>query len=141
MKNSGIFLLLISAVFLLAACQSKTTGLLSKKWNYAKIDNVDSVDKKYQSPEDSVANANTQKAMQLLSWTFKKDYTYACTVNDRVATSGTYELTDNETYLELTPASKTATISYKIKTLTENELVLSSSVNNVSVTMYFTATN
>jgi len=140
MKNS-IFFAAFSIVLLLAACQSKSVGLLSKKWKFVKVDNVEAIDKKYQDPEDSVANANAEKAMQLLSWTFKKDNTYECTVNNRVATSGTYALTDKDAYLELTPASKMATISYKIKTLTENELVLSSSVNNVIVTMYFTAEN
>ena len=141
MKKYSIFLLTGSIIFLLAACQSKSISLLSKKWNYAKIDNVDSVDKKYMAPEDSVNNANTKQAMKLLSWTFNKDNTYKCKVGNRIATSGTYELKDNDKSLEMTPESQMVTTTYIIKMLTENELVLSSSVNNVPVTMYFTADN
>ena len=141
MKKRQIFLTLAAAVFILAACQSKKIALISKKWNYVKIENVDSVDKKYMSPEDSTNNANMEKAMSMLNWTFNKDKTYTCKVGNRIATSGTYEITDDDRSLEMTPSSKMVTTTYIIKTLTENELILASTVNTVIVTMYFTAEN
>lgn len=132
-----IFFGILLLAFFAASCQDKTVNLLSKRWDYERIENVDTARHKFISVEDSVADANMRTAMQLLSWTFKKDMTYQCAVGNRVATQGTYALSDNHTTLTMMPASKSITNTYTIKVLTEYELVLSGLANDAIVTMHF----
>lgn len=125
------------AIICLASCQNKTVNLLSKKWDYEKIENVDTTSQRFLSIEDSIANSNMKRAMQLLSWTFKKNMTYECAVGNRIATSGQYAISGNDSTLTMVPSTKGITNTYMIKILTENQLVLSALSNDVIVTMHF----
>jgi hypothetical protein len=123
----------------LFSCQNKTVNMLSKKWDYDRIENIDTVGNKFLSPEDSTNNANMQKAMSMLSWTFKKSMDYECAVNNKVTTQGAYKLTENDSTLTLIPSTQTNIRSYYIKSLTPYELVLSSVTNDGVVVMHFKA--
>lgn len=138
MKKATYIALFFFSLIILFSCQNKTVNLLSKRWDFDKMDNVD-VNTKFTSPEDSVATANMQMAMKLLSWEFKKNGDYVCNVGNRVATQGTYELSENDKLLTMTPSSKNTINNYTIKILTENELVLSGLADGAAVTMHFKA--
>ncbi len=120
-----------------SSCQNKTVEQLSKRWDYVKMDNVNTTPQKFTSVEDSVAAVNMEAATKLLTWTFKKDKTYECAVGNKVATYGTYELSENDKVLTLTPSTKTNVRTYNINTLANGELVLSSVTDNVTVTLHF----
>ena len=139
MKKANNIALFCFSLIVLFSCQNKTVNLLSKKWDFEKMDNVDTENKKFTSPEDSVATVNMQMAMKLLSWEFKKNMDYECSVGNRVATQGTYELSENDKILTMTPKSKNNINNYTIKVLTENELVLNGLADGAMVTMHFRA--
>ena len=133
------FIPLIIAAFCFASCENKTVTLLSRRWDYDKIENVDTAKHRFLSAEDSVAEANMRTAMQLLSWTFKKNKTYQCAVGNRIATEGNYSLSGDNVTLTMTPTSQKTQNIYNIKLLTENQLVLSGASNEAIVTIHFRA--
>jgi hypothetical protein len=139
MKKVNYILLCCFSLIILLSCQNKTVDLLSKRWDYEKIENVDTINRKFVSVEDSVANANMEMAMKLLSWTFKKNMDYECTVGNHVATQGTYKLSEHDKVLTMTPSTKNNINNYAINVLTENELVLSGLADGVTVTLHFRA--
>ncbi len=90
--------------------------------------------------EDSVATAQVQElqaALTALSWTFNKNNTYQCSINERVTVKGNYEITADEKILICTPDSKNNSNSYAITALAENELVLSSRGSSVPLILHF----
>lgn len=139
MKKAKYIVLLSFSLIILFSCQNKTVNLLSKKWDYEKIENANIANRKFTSVEDSVANANMEVAMKFLNWTFKKNMNYECAIGNRVATQGTYELSENDKILTMTPSTKNNINNYTIKILTENELVLSGLADGATVTMHFRA--
>ena len=59
-----------------SSCQNKTQQLITKKWDCVKVDNLDPVDTKFQTPEDSAKVAAMEAALKSLSWSFNKDGSY-----------------------------------------------------------------
>ncbi len=131
------FLSILTIIILLASCKSKTEKLLIKKWDCVKVDNLDPVDTKFQTPEDSVKVAAIEAAMKSLSWTFKNDGSYTTGTAVGTVVQGTYIMDDKEKTLTCTTSSKNNSNIYTITVLTENELVLSSAANGKSIVMHF----
>jgi hypothetical protein len=131
-----IILVFIPLIFF-SSCQNKTVQLLSKKWDCVQADNIVPPGTKFQSPQDSADAVQLQSVVQSLNWTFKSNMSYECAVNSRVTVQGKYELLENDKILVCTPASYTGINRYVIKSLTENELILSGSAENASVVLHF----
>jgi hypothetical protein len=62
---------------------------------------------------------------------------YECAINSRITVQGEYELLENDKILVCTSASNNSINRYMIKSLTENELILSGSAQNASVVLHF----
>lgn len=137
MNKRFIFGLMLAGIFLLSACKSKQMQLLCKKWDCVKAENAKIDKKSIRSSEDSLAAATIETALKSLSWNFNGNNEYQCSVGDKTTVTGTFHLEDNGKLLVCTPASKNNINTYQIKTLTENELVLSSRVNSAELTMQF----
>ena len=134
MKNY-FFLLLLSFAFI--SCQNKTKNYLAKKWDCVKIDNLDPIDKKFMSHEDSVRAEQTEAALKTLSWAFNKDNTYYCSAGNTLTVHGTYEITDDDKTLTLTPDSKNSINTYSITSLSEIEMTLTSNDTRVPLILHF----
>lgn len=133
----GTTLLLFIFILLLGSCRNKTVLLLTKKWDCVQVDNIIPPDAKLISREDSVRFDQVKSLLQSLSWTFKKNMGYECAINSRVTVSGKYELLENDKIIVCTSESKNSVNRYVIKTLTENELVLSGVAANSAVVLHF----
>jgi hypothetical protein len=132
-----LFYCLLPIAFLLSSCQSKTKKLLVKKWDCVQVENVSVADKNFQTAQDSAVAVKVEAALKTLSWTFNSNNSYQCSVNNSVVTQGTYKITDDESNLICTPESKTAINNYRITTLNEDELILTSTGITVPVIMHF----
>lgn len=93
MKYSLYFILLLT---ILASCQSKTEKLLVKKWDCVKVENLDPVDTRFQTPKDSIETAAVEAAMKSLSWSFNKDGTYITYAAGRTIVQGIYFINEKE---------------------------------------------
>jgi hypothetical protein len=131
------FLSILTIIILLASCQSKTEKLLIKKWDCVKIDNLDPVDTRFQTPEDSVKVAAVEAAMKSLSWSFNKDGTYNTYAIGRTIVQGIYFINEKEKTLKLITGVNSNTNYYTINSLTENEMVLSSELNRKNIVLHF----
>ena len=128
-----LFILLI--VF--ASCQNKTQQLIAKKWDCVKVENLDPVDTKFQTREDSVKVAEIEAAMKSLSWTFNKDGTYFTSIAGRTNVQGSYTINEKEKSLTCITSINNNTNTYTINSLTENDMTLSSVVNRKNIILYF----
>lgn len=131
------FIYFFFLVTLLASCQSKTEKLLIKKWDCVKVDNLDPVDTRFQTPEDSVKVAAVEAAMKSLSWSFNKDGSYTTAAAGRTVVQGNYFINEKEKTLKLTTSINNNTNYYTINALTENEMVLSSEINRKNIVLHF----
>ena len=131
-----IFLLFITLIFF-SSCRNKTVQLLTKKWDCVQVDNIVPPGTKFQSPEDSVNAVQLQSVVESINWTFKKNMRYECAINSRVTVQGKYQLLEEDKIIVCTSESKNSINRYIIKSLTENELVLSSGAQSTSVVLHF----
>ena len=104
-----------------------------------RIDNIDMMDRRPLTADDSAEEVNLRSAMQLLNWTFRKDKTYQCAVGNRVATEGQYAVSGDDSTLTMMPSSKSGIKTYTIKTLTEDELVLRGIMSDAMLSIHFKA--
>ena len=131
-----IFLLFITLIFF-SSCRNKTVQLLTKKWDCVQVNNIVPPGTKFQSPEDSVSAVQLQSVVESINWTFKKNMRYECAINSRVTVQGKYQLLEDDKIIVCTSESKNSINRYIIKSLTENELVLSSGAQSTSVVLHF----
>ena len=135
MKNYFLLLLLS---FALISCQNKTKNYLVKKWDCVQVDNLAPIDKNFISKEDSVKAFQAEAALKTLSWTFNNDNTYYCsTLGNTLTVHGTYEITDGDKTLTLTPDSKNSINTYSITSLSEIEMTLTSNDTRVPLILHF----
>lgn len=135
-KIIPVLLFLITLIFL-SSCRNKTIMLLTKKWDCVQVDNIVPPTTNVLSAKDS-ANAEQLKAVLLsLNWTFKSRMKYECALNERVTVQGKYELLENDKIIICTSESKNAVNRYIIKSLTQNELVLSGIAENANLVLHF----
>jgi hypothetical protein len=134
-------LLIINCSLLISlfSCQSKTEKLLCKQWDCIKVENLEPVDTRFQTPEDSTRVAQAEAAMKSLSWTFKKDGTYTTATAGRMAVQGSYVLDEKEKTLKLITNSQNNVSYFTINALAENEMILSSEVNRKNIVLHFAA--
>ena len=131
-----IFLLFITLIFF-SSCRNKTVQLLTKKWDCVQVNNIVPPGTKFQSPEDSVNAVQLQSVVESINWTFKKNMRYECAINSRVTVQGKYQLLEDDKIIVCTSESKNSINRYIIKSLTEDELVLSSGAQSTSVVLHF----
>ncbi len=133
-------LLLVPILFFLigfSSCRNKTVLLLTKKWDCVQVENIVPPDTKLLSAKDS-SDAEQLKAMVLsLNWTFKKNMKYECAINDRITTQGSYALMQEDKLLVCTADSENGIKRYIIRSISENELVLSGNAANTSLVLHF----
>ena len=135
-KIISAFLFLITLIFF-SSCRNKTIQLLTKKWDCVQVDNIVQPNAKMLSSKDS-ADAEQIKAVLLsLNWTFKSRMKYECALNETVTVQGKYELLENDKIMICTSESKNAVNRYIIKSLTENELILSGNAENANLVLHF----
>lgn len=135
-KSISILLFFIPLIFF-NSCRNKTVLLLTKKWECVQVENIIPPNTTLQSPEDSANSVQLQVLLQSLNWTFKNNMKYECALGSRVTVNGRYELMENDKIIVCTPESKNNINRYIIKSLTENELVLSGSAGNASLILHF----
>lgn len=139
MKNFFSLILILCCLALLS-CQNKTVQLLNKKWDCVQVDNIVSPGTKFLSAQDSTNAIQLQTMLHTLSWTFKDNWQYACSIGSRITVQGSYQLTgDDGKTLILTSQSGNNINRYQINSLTENELVLSGHAANTNLVMHFRA--
>ena len=80
----------------------------------------------FQTKQDSINTVQVMAALQTLSWTFKDDHEYECSIGNKVMVEGTYGIMEDGKTLICTPSSKNNINSYTIQALTENDLILAS---------------
>lgn len=137
MKRS--FLLVPVLLFLISfnSCRNKTVLLLTKKWDCVQVENIIPPGTQMLSAKDS-ADAEQLKALLVsLNWTFKKNMKYECAINDRITTQGRYELMEEDKIMVCIPESKNGINRYIIKSISENDLVLSGNADNTNIIMHF----
>lgn len=139
MKNYYCIVLILCCQALLS-CQNKTVQLLNKKWDCVQVDNIIPPGTKFLSAQDSTNAVQLQSMLQTLSWTFKDNWQYACSIGSRITMQGSYQLAgDDGKILILTSQSGNSINKYKINSITENELVLSGHAANTNLVMHFNA--
>jgi hypothetical protein len=131
------YFLIAFSIMLFSSCQNKTQQLITKKWDCIKVDNLDPVDTKFQTPEDSAKVATIEAALKNLSWTFNKDGSYTTSTAGRTIVQGIYTINEKENTLTCITSINNNTNTYTINSLTENDMTLSSVVNRKNVVMYF----
>jgi hypothetical protein len=129
----------IALILLLTSCQNKIQQLITKKWDCVKVDNLDPVDTKFQTPEDSAKVAAMEAALKSLSWIFNKDGSYTTSSAGRTIVQGTYAINEKEKSLTCITSANNNINTYTINALTENDMILSSVVNRKEVIMHFLA--
>ena len=137
MKNLIIVSVVFTTLFLFSACRNKTVKLLTKKWDCVQAENIIPPNTKFITPEDSAYSAQLQSIVHSINWTFKNNMRYACAINSRITVLGKYELLDNDKTLVCTPETKNSINRYTIVSLSENELVLSSTAENTTLVLHF----
>ena len=131
------FFVVVVTCCLFSACRNKTVVLLTKKWDCVQVENILPPDNKFQSPQDSANAVQLQSILQSISWAFKNNMKYECSVNSRITVQGKYELLEHDKILILKPESKNNINRYIITSVTENELILSSSAQNTKLVLHF----
>jgi hypothetical protein len=131
------FFVVVLLCNLFSSCRNKTVQLLTKKWDCFQVDNIVPPGTKFQSPQDSADAVQLQSVVQSINWTFKSNMSYECAIGSRLTVQGKYELLEDNKILVCTPESNTGINSYIIKSLTENELILSGNAENASVVLHF----
>jgi hypothetical protein len=126
MKKILIIATATLGILFLNSCQNKTQQLLTKKWDCIRVDNLDLGSDRFQNQQDSIDNLNVMAALESLSWTFKENHEYECTVAGRVMIKGSYGISEDGAMLICTPETKNSINRYTIRQLSENELVLGS---------------
>ena len=134
MKQISCFIILF---LLLISCKNKTVQLLKKKWDCVQVDNIVPPNQKFLSKKDSVNADQLKTLLQSLSWTFKNNMRYECSINGRVTVEGKYELLEDDKIMICTPKSANVTNRYIIKSITENELTLIGNADNSNVILHF----
>ncbi len=135
-----VFSLIISCwgTVLLFSCENKTKNYLVKKWDCVQVENLSPLDKSFISKEDSAVAVKMEAALTTLSWTFNNDNTYYCsTFGNRKTVLGTYEITEDEKTLILSPFSKNTINEYAITSLSAIELTLTSTATTVPLVLHF----
>lgn len=130
---------LLSFLFLMiffSSCLNKTVELLAKRWDCVQVDNIVTPNTML-SVKDSADSEQLKMLLQSLNWTFKKNMSYQCAINDRITVEGKYELLEDGKIMVCTPASENSSNRYIIKTLTAEELVLAGNANNTNVVLHF----
>jgi hypothetical protein len=137
MKN---YLLSLSCccILLFMSCKDKTMNYLVKKWDCVQVENLTPLDKHFISKEDSIVAVKMEAALTTLSWTFNNDHTYYCSAfGDRKTVQGTYEVSDDDKTLILTPLSKNNINAYTITSISDIELTLTSRATTVPLVLHF----
>jgi len=137
MRTLNIIWLSLLTISLLSSCQNKSVQLLSKKWDCVHVENLVPKDMQFQSAADSINNRQLQSVLQSLSWTFNNAMEYECAIDSRTTVKGTYEIQDDDKTLVCIPETKNSINVYLINALTENELILSSNINNSRLVLHF----
>ena len=137
MKKSVIIPAAVLYIFLFHSCQNKTEQLLTRKWDCMKVENLDLANERFQSAQDSINTVQLIATLETLNWTFKDDHEYECAIGGQVTVKGTYGLTDDGKTLICTPDTKNTINRYTIITLTENDLVLSTSTGSPPLVLHF----
>lgn len=137
MKKLIFLFFLFSAVLLISSCRNKTVLLLTKKWDCVQVENIVPPGTKFTTAEDSVSAEQLKTLLYSINWTFKNNMRYECAVNNRITVEGKYELLEDEKLLICTSRSKNIVNRYIIKSLTENELILSSYADNTNLILHF----
>lgn len=137
-KKLTYFLLAVMILTGLSSCQNKTKNFLVKKWDCVQVENLAPLDKHFISKEDSLVAVKVEAALTTLSWTFNKDNTYYCsTMGNRITVQGTYEISEDEKTLFLTPSSKNNINAYTITSISDIELTLTSRATTVPLVLHF----
>lgn len=124
-------------VFSLTACRNKTVILLTKKWDCVQVENIVPPDAKGLTAKDSLNAQQVKELLLNLNWTFKDRMKYECALSDRITVQGKYELQGNDKLLICKPKSGSSINRYIIKSLTEDELVLTGNAENTNVVLHF----
>ncbi len=135
-KLIGVILFFVTLI-VLGSCRNKTVLLLTKKWDCVQVDNMVPPGTKFMSALDSANAEQLKLVLQSINWTFKKNMGYECAVTSRVTVAGKYELLENDKILVCTPESKKNINRYIIKSITENELILSGRAENTNLVLHF----
>jgi hypothetical protein len=137
MKKIIPILLFFVTLFFFNSCRNKTVQLLTKKWDCVQVDNIVPPGTIFLSPQDSANAEQLRSVLQSISWTFKGNMRYECTLNGRTTVEGKYELLEDDKIMICTSKSGNSINRYIIKSLTENELVLSGNAENASLVLHF----
>ncbi len=137
MQKLFYFLLLATALLFFISCQNNTQNLLAKKWDCVQIENLAHLDKNFISKEDSATSIQVAEALKSLSWSFNKNNTYQCSIGQRVTVQGTYEITNGEKNLICTPITKNNINNYLITTISENEMILTTTGIKTPLVLHF----
>jgi hypothetical protein len=137
MKKMHLLFMLCCSVMLLLSCKSKTQKLIAIKWDCVQIENLAPMDKHYVTPEDSIAVAKAEQALQSLVWTFNSDNTYSCSVGNGVTVQGSYSISSDGKSLILIPASQNNINTYIITSISETELTLTNTGTAMPIIMHF----
>jgi hypothetical protein len=137
MKKMVPILLVCTSLAFFSSCRNKTVMLLTKKWDCVQVDNIVPPGTRSLSSKDSADAEQLTSMLQSISWTFKDRMKYECSMNGRVTVQGKYELLEHDKIMVFTSGSKNNVNRYVIRSLTENDLVLSGSAENASVVLHF----
>jgi hypothetical protein len=138
MKKLKYFLLVAVVLVGVISCQDKTKNYLVKQWDCVRVENLEPIDKHFISKEDSAVALKLETALTTLSWTFNNDNTYYCTAfGDRKTVQGTYEISEDEKTLILTPFSKNNINAYTITSISAIELTLTSRATTIPLVLHF----
>lgn len=121
----------------LVACRNETVKLLSGKWDCVQVENVIPPDARGLTKQDSAYAEELKTLLLSFSWTFKKNMGFECAVNERITLQGKYELLRDDKMLLLKPANNAAEKRYFIRMLTENDLVISESMEKTAMLLRF----
>jgi hypothetical protein len=100
------------------------------------VENLTPVNKNFLNKEDSLVTAKLETALQQLSWQFNDDNSYQCSTAGIITAEGNYTITDDKRFLILTSTKKNIN-SYKIVSVTQQELILNGQTTNMPVVLHF----
>jgi|GEM_PF-1345433 len=131
-----VLLAVVSFIFFIS-CQNNIQKFIAKKWDCAQVENLAPLDRNFTTPKDSAIAVQTEAALKALNWTFNNSNTYYCSIGDRIITQGTYEIAPDEKTLTCTSLSKNTVNTYLITSLSEIELILTSTGTAVPLILHF----
>lgn len=133
-----LMLLTCCCAFWCTSCQNKTKKYLVKKWDCVQVENLTPLDKSFISKQDSAVAMQMENALKTLSWTFNSDNTYFCTtLGNRVTVQGTYEIAEDEKTIMLISSTMNNSNSYRITSLSDIEMTLTSTATSVPLVLHF----